>query len=265
MTPAGEDGVLPAPNAKAKAVRAGEPTTPTDNGKAAKAATAIRAGDRPLREVNAEIRQGVQAGEHVRVTEPLSRHNLGVALPAGGAVTFEGSVGYYCGGLNNGANITVTRNAGWGLGEAMASGLVTVEGDAAMSVGASLRGGTIHVRGDAGPRCGVAMKGGLIVVEGNVGHACGFMAHGGRVICLGDTADAAGDSLWEGEIWVAGSIRGLGVDSRVEEPPAEEVAAVRELLAGLDVSDRDRAWKRIVSAQALWHFESRDAQQWLMI
>jgi methylamine---glutamate N-methyltransferase subunit B len=225
----------------------------------------IRAGDRPLREVNAEIRAAVGAGRDVHVCEPLSRHNLGVALPAGGSVTFEGSVGYYCGGLNNGAEVTVTRNAGWGLGEAMASGLITVEGNAAMSVGASLRGGTIHVRGNAGPRCGVAMKGGMIVVEGSVGHACGFMAHGGRVICLGDTADAAGDSLWQGEIWVAGTIRGLGVDARVEEPPPEHVAEVRELLERLGVDDGGVAWKRIVSGQALWHFESREAQQWLMI
>ena len=225
----------------------------------------IRAGDRPLREVNDEIRAAVAAGRHVRVTEPLSRHNLGVALPPGGGVTFEGSVGYYCGGLNNGAEITIARNAGWGVGEAMARGHITVEGDAAMSVGASLRGGTIHVRGNAGPRCGVAMKGGMIVVEGWVGHACGFMAHAGRVICLGDTAGAAGDSLWAGEIWVAGAIGELGVDARVEEPPADDIAEVRELLARLGVDDAGRAWKRIVSGQALWHFESRDAQQWLMI
>jgi glutamate synthase domain-containing protein 3 len=236
-------------------------------GEAGLAATerVVHADHRPLREVNAEIRAGIAAGQRVRVTEPLSRHNLGVALPEGGEVTFDGSVGYYCGGLNNGASITVTRNAGWGLGEAMAGGLITVDGSAAMSMGASLRGGTIHVRGDAGPRCGVAMKGGLIVVEGNVGHACGFMAHGGKVICLGDTADAAGDSLWQGEIWVAGQIRGLGVDARIEEPGAEDVSAVRALLAGVGVSDEGRAWKRIVSGQALWHFESRDAQQWLMI
>jgi glutamate synthase domain-containing protein 3 len=225
----------------------------------------IRAGDRPLRKVNEEIRAAVADGRHVRVTEPLSRHNLGVALPSGGSVTFEGSVGYYCGGLNNGAEITVTRNAGWGLGEAMAAGLITVGGSAAMSVGASLRGGTIHVRGDAGPRCGVAMKGGMIVVEGSVGHACGFMAHAGRVICLGDAGTAAGDSLWAGEIWVAGAIRELGVDARVEEPPSEEVAEVCELLRSLGVDDRGTAWKRIVSRQALWYFKSRDAQQWLMI
>lgn len=225
----------------------------------------IRAGDRGLRELNNEIRAAVGAGRHVRVTEPLSRHNLGVALPPGGSVTFDGSVGYYCGGLNNGAEITVTRNAGWGLGEAMASGLITVDGDAAMSVGASLRGGTIHVRGNAGPRCGVAMKGGMIVVEGSVGHACGFMAHAGRVICLGDTAAAAGDSLWAGEIWVAGTIGELGVDARVEEPPEQDVAEVQELLESLGLDDGGVAWKRIVSGQALWHFKSRDAQQWLMI
>lgn len=225
----------------------------------------IRAGDRPLREINSDLREAVGAGTSIRVTEPLSRHNLGVALPPGGEVMFEGSVGYYCGGLNNGANIKITHNAGWGLGEAMASGRITVEGNAAMSVGASIRGGTIHVRGNAGPRCGVAMKGGLIVVEGSVGYACGFMAHGGKVICLGDAEDAAGDSLWEGQIWIAGAIRGLGVDARVDEPPAQDVAEVQELLAGVGLGDSGAAWKRIVSAQALWHFESRDAKQWLMI
>jgi glutamate synthase domain-containing protein 3 len=225
----------------------------------------IRASDCSLRELNAELRIALSNGESVRVAEPMSRHNLGVALPAGGSVVFDGSVGYYCGGLNDGAAITVTRNTGWGLGEAMASGTITVHGNAAMSVGASMRGGLIHVHGDAGPRCGVAMKGGTIVVEGSTGYSSAFMAHAGRVICLGDAADAAGDSLWGGQVWVAGRIGGLGVDARVEEPSAEEVDEVEAILQSLRLDDPARAWQRIVSAQQLWHFNSREAQQWLMI
>jgi glutamate synthase domain-containing protein 3 len=217
-----------------------------------------------IREINREIRGALSQGEDVLVTDPRSRHNLGVALPSGGTVRFEGSVGYYCGGLNDGAHVEVSRNCGWGLGEAMASGLITVEGHAAMSVGASMRGGTILVHGNAGPRCGAAMKGGTIVVEGNVGYSSAFMSHAGRVICLGDAADAAGDSLWGGTVWVAGSIAGLGVDANVVEPSADDVADVERELAGLGVEGR-RNWKQIVSAQRLWHFESRDAKQWLMI
>jgi methylamine---glutamate N-methyltransferase subunit B len=225
----------------------------------------IRADDCSLRELNTELRRALANGESVRVADPMSRHNLGVALPAGGSVVFEGSVGYYCGGLNDGADITVTRNAGWGLGEAMASGTITVHGNAAMSIGASMRGGLIHVRGDAGPRCGVAMKGGTIIVEGSIGYSSAFMGYAGRVICFGDAADAAGDSLWGGQLWVAGEIGGLGVDARIEEPPAEEIDEVEAILQPLGLADAGRSWRRIVSAQQLWHFNSREAQQWLMI
>jgi glutamate synthase domain-containing protein 3 len=225
----------------------------------------VVASDRPLREINRELREAVAAGEQLLVREPLSRHNLGVGLPAGGGVTFDGSVGYYCGGLNNGAGIVVERNCGWAIGEAMAAGTITVRGNAAMSVGASMRGGLIHVQGNAGPRCGVAMKGGMIVVEGNLGYSSAFMAHAGRVICLGDAADAAGDSLWGGRVLVAGAIAGLGVDARVVEPDAAELEDVEALLESIGLGDGSRSWKAIVSAQKLWYFEARDARQWLMI
>lgn len=224
----------------------------------------IEAGNRPLREVNEEIRGAADDGHKVVVHNPLSRHNLGVALPAGADVLFEGSVGYYCGGLNDGAIIGVTRNAGWGTAEAMASGHVTVDGYCGMSAGASMRGGLIHVRGDAGPRCGVAMKGGDIVVEGTVGYLAGFMAHAGRIVSLGGALDACGDSLWGGEVWVAGTIASLGVDSVVVEPEDEEVDGIAQLLARVGI-DGSFDWKKIVSAQRLWHFESRDAGAWLMI
>jgi formylmethanofuran dehydrogenase subunit C len=224
----------------------------------------VVAGDRPLREINADIRTAVAEGEPVLVTNTLSRHNLGVALADGADVLFEGSVGYYCGGLNNGGTLRITRNAGWGTGEAMARGHITVDGYAGMSVGASMRGGLIHVKGDSGPRCGVAMKGGAIVVEGRVGFLTGFMAHEGRIIALGGAGEAAGDSLWGGEVWVAGPIESLGVDTKVVEPDPLEVAEVETLLGDLGLNG-DHSWRKIISAQRLWHFESRDASAWLMI
>ncbi|MDH4117163.1 MAG: glutamate synthase, partial [Acidimicrobiia bacterium] len=224
----------------------------------------IIAGERPIREINREIRAAVAEGEPVVVRDTLSRHNLGIGLAEGADIRFEGSVGYYCGGLNNGGTVHVTRNAGWGTGEAMAKGHITVDGYAGMSVGASMRGGIIHVKGDAGPRCGVAMKGGDIVVEGTVGFLTGFMAHTGRIIAVGGAGEACGDSLWGGEVWVGGPIHSLGVDSKVIEPEADEVADVERLLASLGI-DGSHDWKKIVSAQRLWHFESRDASAWLMI
>ncbi len=225
----------------------------------------ITVADRPIREVHGEIQEAAKAGKRIVLRDNRSRHNLGVGLPAGASLHFEGSVGYYCGGLNNGAVITIERNAGWGVGEAMASGDITVGDYAGMSCGASMMGGAIHVKGDAGPRCGVAMKGGDIIVEGKIGYLSGFMAHAGRIIALGGADDACADSLWGGEVWVAGSIKSLGVDSKVVEPRPDEIASIEELLESRGINDTARDWKKIVSAEQLWHFESRDASAWLMI
>ena len=225
----------------------------------------ITVGDRHIREVHREIQAAAEKGGNIVIKDTRSRHNLGVALPAGASLHFEGSVGYYCGGLNNGATITVERNAGWGVGEAMAEGDITVGGYAGMSCGASMLGGVVHVKGDAGPRCGVAMKGGDIIVEGKIGYLSGFMAHAGRIIALGGADDACADSLWGGEVWVAGPIKSLGVDSKAIEPQPDEVASIEELLRSRGINDAARDWKKIVSGEKLWHFESRDANAWLMI
>jgi methylamine---glutamate N-methyltransferase subunit B len=225
----------------------------------------IDVGTRPIRDVNVEIREVAKTHHNILLKNTLSRHNLGIGLPKGVDIAFEGSVGYYCGGLNNGAIVTIESDAGWGVGEGMDAGRITVGGYAGMSAGAAMRGGTIHVRGDAGPRIGVAMKGGNIIVEGKIGAQAGFMAHAGKIIALGGAGVSCADALWQGEVWVAGEIESLGVDTRVLEPTAEQVATVDEILEPLGLVDSSRNWRRIVSGQRLWYFESRDANAWLMI
>lgn len=225
----------------------------------------IEAGQRHIREVNQDIQAALAAGDEVTVTETLSRHNLGVGLPTKGEISFKGSVGYYCGGLNTGTKIDIERNAGWAVGEGMSDGHITVGGYAGMSCGAAMMGGTIHVKGNTGPRCGVAMKGGNIVVEGKIGYQSGFMAHRGKIIALGGAGESCADALWEGEVWVAGPVESLGVDVKVIEPTAEEVAEVDAILDPLGLVDSSRDWRKMISGQRLWYFESRDASAWLMI
>lgn len=227
--------------------------------------TVIEVGERPIREIHEELQKACKTGLPIRVVNSLSRHNLGIGLPPDVQLHFEGSVGYYCGGLNTGATITIERNAGWALGEGMAGGHITVGGYAGMSAGAAMIDGLIHVKGDAGPRCGVAMKGGNIVVEGKIGYQSGFMAHAGKIICLGGAGASCADALWEGEVWVAGEIESLGVDVNVVEPSAEEVAEVDAILDPLGLKDTSREWRKLISGQRLWYFESRDANAWLMI
>ena len=72
----------------------------------------IEVGDRHIREINEDIQAACKTGEKIIVRNTLSRHNLGIGLPDGANIHFEGSVGYYCGGLNNGATITIERNGG---------------------------------------------------------------------------------------------------------------------------------------------------------
>lgn len=225
----------------------------------------VDVGQRHIREVNEEIQEAAARGDQIRVVNTLSRHNLGVGLPDGCQIHFEGSVGYYCGGLNVGANVTVERNVGWAVGEGMSKGHITVGGYAGMSCGAAMIDGTIHVKGDAGPRCGVAMKGGNIVVEGKIGYQSGFMAHRGRIIALGGAGESCADALWSAEVWVAGDVDSLGVDVNVLEPTAEEVAEVDAILDPLGLVDSARNWRKMVAGERLWYFESRDASAWLMI
>ena len=225
----------------------------------------VDVGKRHIKEINEEIHEAARQGKEIRVINTLSRHNLGVGLPDGTKIAFEGSVGYYCGGLNVGASIDIERNAGWACGEGMSKGNITVGGYCGMSCGAAMMGGTIHVKGDAGPRCGVAMKGGNIIVEGKIGYQSGFMAHSGRIIALGGAGASCADALWQGEVWVAGDVESLGVDVNVVEPTAEEVAEVDAILDPLGLKDNTHDWRKMVSGQRLWYFESRDASEWLMI
>jgi len=221
-------------------------------------ADAVERLNRVLRDLTAE---GVR---EVVIRNPRSRHNLAVGQGAGLKISFDGSCGYYCGGLNSGAEIEVARNVGWGTGEAMASGSILVNGSAALGTGAGMRGGVVHVRGDCGPRTGAAMKGGTLIVEGSVGYLAGFMTHAGDLIVLGNAGEGLGDSLWEGRIYVAGEIRGLGNDANVVEPDDEDLARLHAILREHGV-DGEFPFKKIVAGQKLWYFDNRNPEAWLRI
>jgi glutamate synthase domain-containing protein 3 len=218
------------------------------------------------RGLNLEMRRlaAEEGVDEIVVENPRSRHNLGVGQTADVTIRFRGSTGYYCGGLNSGTTIHVTHNTGWAVGEAMSSGRIVVEGNAVVGTGASMLGGTIVIRGNAGPRCGVCMKGGTLIVEGSVGYLSGFMTHAGDLIVLGNAGDALADSLWQGRIWVAGSIRSLGNDAMVVEPTDEELAGVHAILRenGIDAAP---PLKKVVAERKLWYFNNRSPEAWLRI
>ena len=216
----------------------------------------------PLREVNRYLhREAEDAGvARVRILNPDGAHAIASGLTAPFDVEIDGHVGYYVGGMNQHARITVRGNAGPGAGENMMSGTIRVEGFASTGAGASAHGGCLIVHGDASLRCGISLKGGDIVVGGSVGSFSAFMAQAGRIVICGDASDALGDSLYEAVIYVRGKVRSLGADARFEPMRSADLETVGEMLDIAGFQHDPKEFQRIASAKSLYHWNA-DANQ----
>jgi len=198
--------------------------------------------------------------QHVEVLNPDGAHSIAVGLDTPVSVDIRGHAGYYCGGMNKLADITVHGNVGWGIAENQMSGSMRVKGFASEAAGATGHGGLLVIEGDASLRCGISMNGIDIVVGGRVGDFSAFMAQAGTLVVCGDAGDALGDSLYEAVIYVRGRIKSLGADAR--EGPLS--AADREHLSGLlkraGFAYDPGEFKRVASARSLYHWNA-DANQ----
>src|SRR5207248_2222713 len=168
---------------------------------------------------------------------------------------------YYCAGMIDGAQVEIRGSAGWGTAESMLNGTIIIDGNAGSGVAASIRGGTVVVRGDAAARAGVSMKGGTLLIGGSCGYMAGFMMQKGRIIVCGDAGDALADSMYEGVVFVGGRIEALGNDAVIEEPTADEQAALTELLATYQMP-APAAFKKVVSGRKLWNFDRKELGVW---
>jgi glutamate synthase domain-containing protein 3 len=166
------------------------------------------------RQINLELRwllyeQGVK---DVTVRNPGAKHSLGVAILTRCKITFEGSLGYFGCGLIDGPEVQINGRVGWSACENMMSGVVVIEGNAGSLTGAALRGGDLIVKGRAGARSGIDQKGGNIITLGSVGSMTGFMMQRGTQVICGDAGPGLGDSMYDGRIYVAGTVKALGID-----------------------------------------------------
>jgi methylamine---glutamate N-methyltransferase subunit B len=154
------------------------------------------------RQINLELRSLIydQGIRDVTVRNPGSRHSL------------EGSIGYFACGLIDGPEIHITGRVGWSACENMMSGVVVIDGNAGSLTGAAMRGGDLLVKGRVGARTGIDQKGGTIIVCGDAGSNTAFMIQRGRQIILGNAGAGLGDSMYDGELYVAGTVKSLGVD-----------------------------------------------------
>jgi len=194
-----------------------------------------------------------------QIDNPMGQHSIACGLDAPIAVDVNGHVGFYCGGMNQQADITVRGHAGVGLAENMMSGMVRVTGNASESAGATGCGGLLVIEGDASSRCGISMKGIDIVVGGSIGHMSAFMAQAGHLVVCGDAGDALGDSIYEAILFVRGKVASLGADCVEKDMRAEHLTKLTELLnvAGIDTAPSE--FRRFGSARKLYNFDIDNA------
>ena len=193
------------------------------------------------------------------IVNPRGSHAIAVGLDAPIDVAVKGSTGYYCGGMNKQATITVKGSVGPGVAENMMSGKVVIEGDASQYAGATGRGGLLVIKGNASSRCGISMKGINIVVHGNIGHMSAFMAQSGNLVVLGDAGDALGDSLYEARLFVRGKVKSLGADCIEKEMRPEHIALLQDLLDQAGADAKPEEFTRYGSARELYHFNIDNA------
>jgi methylamine---glutamate N-methyltransferase subunit B len=172
------------------------------------------ANDLTTRQINLELRSLIyeQGILDVTVQNPGAKHSIGVGILQRCRIRYEGSLGYFGLGLIDGPEITVTGRVGWSVCENMMSGVVVIEKNAGSLTGAAIRGGDLVVQGNVGARTGIDQKGGTIIVGGDAGTMTAFMMQRGRQIILGNVGPGLGDSMYDGEIYVAGTVASLGID-----------------------------------------------------
>ncbi|ACP25212.1 GlxC protein [Sinorhizobium fredii NGR234] len=216
----------------------------------------------PLRDLNKALHSIQQGSNDVtyEIANPRGSHAVAVGIAGPVTVEVNGSVGYYCAGMNDGGTVTVHGSAGPGVAENMMSGTVVIEGDASQYAGATGRGGLLVIKGNAASRCGISMKGIDIVVHGNIGHMSAFMGQSGHLVVLGDAGDALGDSLYEAKLFVRGAVKSLGADCIEKEMRPEHLQKLAELFEKAGVNDvRPEEFKRYGSARKLYNFNIDNA------
>lgn len=194
-----------------------------------------------------------------RVLHPAGKHAIAAGLQASVNVEVLGHVGYYCGGMNKAAHITIRGRAGKGVGENIMSGSIRVTEGASDAAGASGHGGLVVIEGDAGSRCGISMKGVDIVVGGSVGHMSAFMAQSGHLVVCGDADHSLGDSIYEADVYVRGVVGELGADCVEKEMTPEHLAMLGKLLEAAGFDHDPRAFRRYGSARKLYNFDTDHA------
>jgi glutamate synthase domain-containing protein 3 len=219
----------------------------------------LDAADLQTAEINQKIRALMADGHGtIVVKNPGAKHSLGVGILNRLNLIFEGSLGYFGCGLLDGPNVRIHGRVGWSCAENMMAGTVVIEKNAGSTFGAALRGGDLVCRGSVGSRTGIDMKGGTIIVGGDTGAFSGFMMQRGRMVFCGNAGKNLGDSMYDGTIFVGGTIKALGVDAVPGELTDLDRHWLTRKLKQYDLLPEKGVdhFQKIVAGKQLWNYDN---------
>jgi methylamine---glutamate N-methyltransferase subunit B len=224
------------------------------------------ARDLTTRQINLELRRLVyEIGvRNVTVSNPGAKHSLGVGILARCRITFEGSLGYFACGLIDGPEVHITGRVGWSACENMMSGVCVIDGNAGSLTAAALRGGDVVVRGRVGARTGIDQKGGTVIVLGDAGSMTAFMMQRGRQIICGNAGHGLGDSMYDGDIYVAGKVASLGIDCVPGEWTDADTEFIQRKFSIYGLGDPPE-FQKFVCGQKLYNYDSLEPSERKMV
>ncbi len=224
----------------------------------------VDAEDLSTRQINSKLKHLLTEGYGtITIKNPGAKHSIGVGILNRLNLKIEGSLGYFGLGLLDGPNVTVEGRVGWSCGENMMSGTVLIKKNAGSTFGAAIRGGDLVCRGDVGARTGIDQKGGTIIAGGSTGAFSGFMMQRGRMVILGDAGNNLGDSMYDGTIYVGGTIKSLGADAVEAEITESDEKWLTDKLSLYELGDKLNlsTIKKVVSGKQLWNYDSLEPSE----
>jgi len=225
--------------------------------------TVLDCAELTTRELNQKLKALASEGiPSVKVINPAGRHNLAVGITQAIAIQFQGTVGYYCGGLSEKVDIEVFGGCGWSVGENLMSGNIIIHGNASANAAASAHGGKVCILGNAGPRAGISLKGGTLIVTGNAGYGSAFMMQQGCLIICENVGENLADSIYDGVIYVGGNIASLGADAQIGTMTPQDWQRLDEELQPFAINHEKYDFKKVVCAKELYNFKAKDWSKW---
>ena len=197
----------------------------------------IDADNMHYRELNARIREAVDAGEtSVELVNVNGQRYIGDGVQGEVEIAINGVPGNDLGAFMDGPMIRVRGNAQDAVANTMNAGRIIIEGDAGDVLAYGMRGGELFVRGRVGYRVGIHMKAyrekrPVVVVGGTAGDFLSEYMAGGLLIVLGMdrrkgeplVGEWCATGMHGGALYLRGSVEEWRVASKfVAVRPAEE-------------------------------------------